>query len=142
MNNFCIYLSGAMSNVSFEEMTRWRKNFRDAILYGDYDFKKKIVFFDPTEKFSFEIKEHKSEKEPFEYDLYQLRNSDLVVVNFNDHSSIGTAMELMLAYELRIPVIGLNKDGVELHPWLEQCCMRICTNMRELCDYVVKFFLN
>lgn len=142
MNNYCVYLSGGMSNLSFEEQNKWRQQVKDAILYSDYDLKKNPVFFNPVDYFNFEIKEHKSEKEPFEYDLYQLRNSDLVVVNFNEPSSIGTAMELMLAYELRIPVIGLNKDGVELHPWLEQCCMRICTNMRELCDYVVKFFLN
>ena len=142
MNNYCIYLSGAMSNLSFEEQNKWRQQVKDAILYSDYDLKKNPVFFNPVDYFNFEIKEHKTEKEPFEYDLHQLRNSDLVIVNFNAPNSIGTAMELMLAYELRIPVIGLNKDGVELHPWLEQCCMRICTNMRELCDYVVKFFLN
>ena len=142
MKDFNVYMSGAMSGLSFEEMSKWRQQVKDAILYSDYDFKKKPVFFDPTERFNFEIKEHKTEKEPFEYDLYQLRNSDLVIVNFNAPNSIGTAMELMLAYELRIPVIGLNKDGIELHPWLEEIPMRMCVDMRELCDYVVKFFLN
>lgn len=142
MNNYCVYLSGGMSNLSFEEQNKWRQQVKDAILYSDYDLKKNPVFFNPVDYFNFEVKEHKTEKEPFEYDLHQLRNSDLVVVNFNAHNSIGTAMELMLAYELRIPVIGLNKDGVELHPWLTEIPMRICTDMRELCDYVVKFFLN
>ena len=142
MNNYCVYLSGGMSNLSFEEQNKWRQQVKDAILYSDYDLKKNPVFFNPVDYFNFEVNEHKTEKEPFEYDLYQLRNSDLVIVNFNAPNSIGTAMELMLAYELRIPVIGLNKDGVELHPWLTEIPMRICTDMRELCDYVVKFFLN
>ena len=77
-----------------------------------------------------------------EYDLNALRKSDLVVVNFNAPNSLGTAMELILAKELHIPVIGLLKDNIALHPWLIECTTRMCDNMRELVDHVVNFYLK
>lgn len=142
MDSVQIYLSGAMSGISLEEQTRWRKQIQDAIKYGDYDCFYKPIFFDPTQRYSVFEQEHKSEREAFEYDLNALRKSDLVIVNFNNPNSIGTAMELILAKEHLIPVIGLNKDKAELHPWLKECCTRICDDMRELVDYVVEFYLK
>ena len=35
-------MSGAMSGLSFEEMSKWRQQVKDAILYSDYDFKKNL----------------------------------------------------------------------------------------------------
>ena len=141
MENCCIYLSGAMSNVSFDEMTKWRRQFSDAIRFGDYDYTFKPYIFDPTKYYNFEEKRHKSESEIMEFDLNALRKSDLIVVNFNG-DSVGTDMELMLAKELNIPIIGLNKDKRKLHPWIECCCTRICDDMRELVEHVVEFYLN
>lgn len=142
MESCRIYLSGAMGSLSFEEQSRWRKQVQDAIKYGDYGCDKKPLFFDPTQYYNFEEKRHKSEKEIMEFDLHNLRNSNLVIVNFNDPQSIGTAMELMLAYEMKIPIIGLNKEQKDIHPWLECCCTRMCDNIRELVEHVVEFYLN
>lgn len=142
MQDFKIYLGGSMCGSTFEEQTKWRRQVRDAILFGDYDYKKKVDFFDPTQFYNFEEKRYKSESEVMEFDLYNLRSSNLLVVNFNNPSSIGTAMEIMLAKELHIPVLGLNKDKKELHPWLECSCNRICDDMRELVTHVVEFYLN
>ncbi len=142
MENVHIYLSGGMSNLSETEQKKWRKQVQDAIKYGDFDLNKNPVFFDPTQYYSIFNKEHKSEREAMEFDLNALRKSDLVIVNFNDGKSIGTAMELMLAKEYRIPVIGLNKDGVKLHSWLVECCTRICDDMRELVNHVIEFYLK
>ena len=141
IENYRIYLSGGMSGLSFEEQSKWRQQFKDAITYN-YETEKKVHFFDPTQYYNFEENRHKSEFEIMEFDLNALRKSDLVVVNFNQPSSIGTAMELMLAKELNIPIIGLNKDKKEIHPWLECCCNRMCDDMRELVTHVVEFYLN
>lgn len=141
MENCRIYLSGGMSGLTLEEQTKWRRQISDAIKYGDYEYENKPVFFDPTQHYSMFEQEHKSEREAFEYDLNALRKSDLVVVNFNAPNSIGTAMELMLAKELHIPVIGLN-NNLELHPWLIECTTRICNNIRELVEHVVNFYLK
>ena len=141
-NSIRVYLSGGMSNLSIKEQTKWRRDLKDIIwIRGDF-LDKKVYWFDPTEHYNFEVKEHKTEKEPFEYDLYNLRNSDLVIVNFNDPNSIGTAVELALAYEYRKPIVGLNEGNKELHPWLVEMTMRMCTDMAELCDYVMDFFLK
>lgn len=142
MEKVKIYLSGAMGSLSFEEQSRWRRQVIDAIKYGDYDYEKKVTFFNPVDFYNFQEKVQKTEFEVMEYDLYNLRKSDLVIVNFNDEKSIGTAMELMLAKELHIPIIGLNKDKRKLHPWLECCCNRMCDDMKELVSHIVEFYLN
>lgn len=142
MDKFNIYLSGGMTGLTEDEQTKWRKQIRDAIKFGDYDYKKKPYFFDPTQHYSIFKEEHKSEREAMEYDLYKLRDSDLVIVNFNCEKSIGTTMELALAKEYRIPVIGINTDGKELHPWLIECTTRMCDSVREAVEHVVKYYLD
>lgn len=142
MKDYNIYLSGGMSNLSLEEQSKWRSQIVNAIKFGDYDYEKKASFFNPIQYFNFEEARYESELEVMNFDLNALRKSDLIVVNFNNPNSIGTAMELMLAYEMRIPILGLNKDKKELHPWLECCCDRIFDDMRQLVEYIVDFYLN
>ena len=141
MSEVNVYLSGGMSGLSLDEQTKWRRAIRNEILLN-CKWEKKPVFFDPTQHYSVFEEEHKSEREAMEYDLYKLRNSDLVIVNFNSPKSIGTSMELMLAKEYHIPVIGLNKDGLDIHPWLIECTTRMCNDIREVVDHVVAFYLN
>lgn len=141
MENCRIYLSGGMSGLTLDEQTKWRKQIKDAIKFGDYYYEKNPIFFNPTQYYNFEEKNYKSEREVMEFDLYNLKKSDLVIVNFNNIYSIGTAMELALAHEYNIPVIGLNRERVKLHPWLSECCTRVCDDMKELVEHVVNFYL-
>lgn len=141
MESVKIYLSGSMSSVSFEEQSKWRKQVQDAINFN-YDCGKKPYFFNPVNYYNFEEVRHKSEREVMEFDLNALRHSDLVVVNFNDPKSIGTAMELMLAKERNIPIVGFGVNGQTIHPWLLECCTRVCDNLREAVTYIVEFYLN
>jgi len=142
METVKIYLSGSMSGVSFEEQSKWRSQVINAIKYGDKDLEKKPVFFNPVDYYNFEEERHRSEREVMEFDLNALRNSDLVIVNFNDPKSIGTCAELAIAKELNIPIIGINKDNKKLHPWLIEFTTRMCESIREAVDYTVEFFLN
>ena len=136
-----IYLSGSMLGVCFEEQSKWRQQVMDAIKYN-YDCEKKPLFFNPVSYFNFEEVKYKSEREIMEFDLNGLRNSDLVIVNFNDSSSLSTCAELAIAYEMKIPIVGINKDGRELHPWLECFCNRMCESLKEVVEYVWEFYLN
>ena len=77
-----------------------------------------------------------------EFDLNKVRNADLVIINFNDMYSLGSMAELAIAYEKRIPVIGLDVDNQELHSWQVEMCNRIFNNIGELIDYVEDFYLN
>ena len=142
MSEICrVYLSGGMSNLTLEEQTKWRDSITNEINYN-YDCAKKPVFFNPTSYYSIFKEYHNNEREAMEYDLYKLRNSDLVIVNFNAPRSIGTAMELMLAKEYRIPVIAFGINEQEIHPWLLECCTRVCDNIRDTITHVVDFYLN
>lgn len=142
METVRIYLSGGMGNLSFEEQTMWRKQIIDAIKFGDYNYEKKPIFFNPVDYYNFEETRHKSEREIMQFDLNGLRNSDLVIVNFNDPKSIGTAAELAIAYDMKIPIIGINKDNQELHPWLIEFTSRMCEDIREAVGHTVEFYLN
>ena len=137
-----MYLSGGMSGISWEEQTKWRRQIQNAIRFGDYDYEKKPSFFDPTQYFNYEEKLHKTEREIMEFELNALRKSDVIIVNLTHANSIGTAMELMLAKELRIPVIAFGVADNEVHPWLLECCTRVCDSMGELVQYIVDFYLN
>lgn len=143
MENIRIYLSGGMTGVKISEQIGWRNRFKDAIniQYKD-EIKKKPIIFSPPDYYTPIADYHKSEKEVMEFELAQLRKSDVVVVNFNKPDSIGTAMELMLAKENKIPVIGLCSDTKILHPWLIECCTRVCNNFRELVEHIVNYYLN
>ena len=141
METFKIYLSGAMGSLSFEEQSKWRNQVINAIQYN-YDCKKKPEFFNPVNYFNFEEVKYRSEREVMEFDLNALRKSDLIIVNFNDPSSLGTCAELAIAYEMKIPIIGINKDGKKLHPWLTEFTLRMCDSLKEAVEYVVDFYLN
>ncbi len=142
MEKVKIYLSGGMGSLSFEEQSKWRTQVIQAIKYGDYHCSKTPVFFNPVDYYNFTEVRYRSEREVMEFDLNALRNSDLVVVNFNDPKSLGTCAELAIAKELHIPVIGINKDKLELHPWLVEFTTRMCDSLREVVEHVVDFYLN
>lgn len=141
METVKIYLSGGMGSLSFEEQSKWRRQVIEAITYN-YDCKKKPVFFNPVNYYNFEEVRYRSEREVMEFDLNALRNSNLIVVNFNDPKSIGTAMELMLAKERNTPVIGFGVNGQTIHPWLLECCTRVCDSLKEIVEHIVEFYLN
>lgn len=141
MEKVRIYLSGGMGSLSYEEQSQWRKRVIDAININ-YDCAKKPVFFNPVNYYNFKEVKYRSEREVMEFDLSALRNSDLVIVNFNDPKSIGTAAELAIAKELHIPIIGINLGNQELHPWLIEFTTRMCESIREAVEHVVDFYLN
>lgn len=136
-----VYLSGAMGSVSYEEQSKWRQQIIDAINYN-YDCEKKPVFFNPVNYYNFEEVRYKTQREVMEFDLNALRNSDLVIVNFNDPESLGTCAELAIAYDMKKPIVGINKDNKVLHPWLCEFCTRMCSSLKEAVEYVVDFYLN
>jgi nucleoside 2-deoxyribosyltransferase len=131
-----------MGSLDLEEQSKWRKQVINAILFGDYHWEKKPIFFNPVDYYNFTDVKYKSDREVVEFDLNALRHSDLVIVNFNDPKSLGTCAELAIAYEMRIPIIGINKGNVELHPWLVEFTTRMCDDIREAVSHVVEFYLN
>lgn len=141
MKDTLIYLCGGMGKFgreNFDIGNEWRVYFQ--CKFSDYS---NIVMCNPNNHFNFKDEiDYKSQREIMEYDLHRVRNSDLIIVNFNDPNSIGSAMELAIAYEKKIPILGLCEHGedAELHPWLKEVCNRIFHNREDLFLYTIKHY--
>lgn len=146
IKDFQIYLCGGMGKFGKEEFYKsnnWRLYCYEVL--SEYkDGLYNLIIINPNNYFNFlqEVPQYKTEREVMELDLHKLRKSDLVIVNFNDPYSVGSMIELGVAYERNIPIIGLNEDYFELHPWQNELCNRIFDNIDELLDYVKDFYLN
>ena len=133
-----IYLAGGMSKLTFRAQNAWRMVVKESLLRMD----NAPEVINPVEYYNFESVDYKTQREVMEFDLYNVRRSDIVVVNFNEPSSIGTAMELAVARENHIPIIGLNDENNDLHPWLVEHCTRMCDSMAELITHITDFYLS
>ena len=140
MENCSLYLSGGMGRLSWEEQSEWRKKVIDEI--KNCDCEKSVSFFNPVDYYNFKEVRYRTEKEIMVFDLNGVRRSDILIVNYNDPDSIGTAMEVMAAYERKKPIIGINENGHKLHPWLVETATRMCSSLEEAIEHIVEFYLN
>lgn len=144
MKTFDIYLSGGMQKFgkeNFNDGNDWRIYCKNTLETYDCDYKVKVC--NPNDLFNFRDEpKYISDREVMNLDLYKLRQSDLVIVSFNDKWSLGTQSEIAIAYDRHIPVIGLNEDNQDLHPWQICMCERIFNNIDEMLDYIEDFYLR
>lgn len=144
MKNYTVYLAGGMGKFgkdNFDEGNRWRLIFKKRLESCE---NMNVKAINPNDYFSFkqEPPRYISQREIMEFDLNRVRNADLIIVNFNDMWSLGTMAEIAIAYERKIPIIGLNETNQNLHPWEVEMCNRIFTETHELLDYVEYFYLT
>ena len=125
-----LYLAGAMTNLSDSDFPlEWRNEMEETL-------KEFFKVVNPAAHFF--LYPEVTQREAMEWDLFQVRNSDVIIVNFtNCATSLGTQHELAIASELRIPIIGLNESNERLHPWSKLVCRRIFRNKLDLYDYVI-----
>ena len=145
MRTISIYLAGGMGKFgkdNFEESNKWRTYCKNTLENFEGNYQADVI--NPNSYFNFvdNPPKYSSQKEVMELDINKVRNSDLVICNFNDPKSLGTMAELAISYERRIPVIGLNEDSYELHPWQIEMCTRIFYNIDEMLDYIEDFYLT
>lgn len=146
MKDYFIYLAGGMSKFgkdNFEESNSWREKCISYLNNHDNCYAYNIHITNPNNFFNFleDIPTYESQREVMEFDLNRVRKSDLIIVNFNDPVSLGTMAELAIAYEKRIPVVGLNEDKNKLHPWQKEMCNRIFDNLNEMLNYISNYYL-
>ena len=148
MKEYKIYLAGGMGKFGkneFDKGNSWRvycgKELRDFVKNWRTNCTVKV--HNPNDYYNFLQNPplYDNQREVMEFDLNLVRHSDLIIINFNDVYSLGSMAELAIAYERRIPVIGLNTDRQVLHPWQECMCNRIFNDIDELLDYVEDFYL-
>ena len=145
MSRYFAYLAGGMGKFgkeNFDEGNRWRIYCKNALEKGDCDFKVRVC--NPQDFFNFrdDPPQYKTQLEVMRLDLNKLRNSDIVIINFNDMYSLGSMSEIAIAYDRGIPVIGLNESKQELHPWQKAFCERIFDDMDEMLNYIEDFYLR
>jgi len=145
MRDFQLYLCGGMGKFgkeNFNESNDWRVYCKRLLENSECNFSVKTI--NPNDYFNFkeETPKYQTQREIMELDFHKLVNSDLVIINYNDVYSLGSMAELAIAYEKRIPVIGLNLDRQELHPWQKEMTNRIFVDMNEMIDYVEDYYLS
>jgi len=135
-----IYLAGAITGLTDEEMNGWRYKITQMIDAYDFDgVRWKCI--NPCPHIPPQV-DDKVEEEQMRWDLYKVRTADLIVCDFDHPNSIGTSFELSLAKELHIPIIGLQTNpNVALHPWWRMSAIHICTSIDELQSYLMDNFL-
>ena len=145
MRTKTIYLCGGMQKFgkeNYDKSNAWRKYCEKA--FGSYDGWNKMNVINPNNYFWFnsDVPQHKTENEAMRLYLHKLRNSDLVIANFNDVYSLGSMAEIAIAYDRGIPIIGLNEENQPLHPWQQCMCERIFNNIDDMLDYIEDFYLR
>lgn len=148
MKEYRIYLCGGMGKFGkneFDKGNAWRvyceETLKDFMKNGCTDYKVKV--HNPNDFYNFlqDPPIYDNPREVMEFDLNLVRHSDLIIVNFNDIYSLGSMSEMAIAYERRIPIIGLNVDKQNLHPWQVEMCSKIFSDINEMLDYVEDFYL-
>ena len=140
-----LYLSGGMSGLTVEESNGWRIKVKQDLFA--FILNGTIKVFNPMD--SYIHNEYRmNEKEAMRYDLNILRKSSYMLVYFNDANSLGTAMEIAIAHELKIPIIGVFDDKENckaldtLHPWVYNMCDVVLDSLDDAVNYIKKNYLQ
>ena len=122
-----VYLAGPISGLSYADAHTWRLS---AITYlerhGHEALDPMVKISDDGRVFQWQERPWPSEGSDSEcvtFDLEkQLRNADAVLVGFPTGfmSSIGTAVEVGVAWERSIPIIIWNPERADIHPFIAQ----------------------
>ena len=97
---------------------------------------KSFVILDPMRR-DFKDREVDSANEIVEFDLQDIRNSDILLVNYNK-ASIGTAMEVFYASnELGKFVVAFSPfDFKNCNPWMIRYCTKILNSLENSIEYL------
>lgn len=137
-----VYLAGIIGNSTYKEATEWREYVckQCKALYGTNVYCKSPMRFkehlDTSETLDFTYNNQLlcDPKSIVTRDLNDVRNSDLVLVKLDtDIISIGTSIEIGVAAELRIPIIGVfsaDKNNIyNKHPFIQELVNFKTTNL-------------
>lgn len=137
MSKPMIYLAGKMSGLTFDQMSKWRKD-------ADFQLKDYFKVINPVDFYNFEMdRDSYTDHEVKFFDLMAVKKSQLILVNLRYPNSIGTAIELHMAHdEWKIPVIAYEgKDQDDVHPWISTSLTKWCNTLDEAIDHIVEFYV-
>tara|TARA_R110000764_G_scaffold36736_2_gene82009 strand:+ start:35464 stop:35868 length:405 start_codon:yes stop_codon:yes gene_type:complete len=108
-----IYLCGPINGCTDDEAHTWRERVKE---YAATIATPRFETRDPMDR-DYRGKEGESIREIVDLDKRDVRESHVVLVNYSK-PSVGTAMEILYAWQMGTPVIIWARGGVTLSPWL------------------------
>ena len=130
-----VYLSGPIMDEHEGAAREWRQM---AVSF----LKEHFELLDPMRR-NFRDKEVDSANEIVEFDLLDIRNADIILVNY-DKPSIGTSMEVFHAsHNLGKFVIAFSPFSfVNCSPWMLKYCTKILPSLEEASLYLKVHFID
>ena len=128
-----IYLCGPVQDCAESEVKDWRTRAKEK-LSG------RFILLDPLRR-NFRDKEIDSANEIVEFDLQDVRDADLLLVNYCK-PSIGTSMEVFYAsHDLGKFIIAYSLIKYDdCSPWMVKFCTKILPELDAAVDYILKHF--
>lgn len=129
----CIYLSGPIMDEHEGIAREWREAAKT--LLGD-----RFYLLDPMRR-KFVDRQVDSANEIVEFDLQDVRDADLILVNYNK-PSIGTSMEVFYAaHNLGKFVVAFSPfEFRDCSPWMARFCTKILPDLESSAAYIRTHF--
>jgi nucleoside 2-deoxyribosyltransferase len=129
-----IYLCGPIMDEHPEAAATWRERARRQLGDG-------FVLLDPMRR-NFKDREVDSANEIVEFDLQDVRDADIVLVNYSK-TSIGTSMEVFYAaHDLGKFVVAFSPFSFkDCSPWMVRYCTKILPTLQDAVDYIRENFI-
>ena len=124
-----IYLSGPIMDACAGEARQWRERAKE--LLSDH-----FHLLDPMRR-KFVDRQVDSANEIVEFDLQDVRDADIILVNYNK-PSIGTSMEIFYASrDLGKFVVAFSPfEYKECSPWMVKFCTKILPDLESAVEYI------
>lgn len=130
-----IYLCGPIMDEHEGQARAWRTKAKE-LLSRDF------ILLDPMRR-NFKDREVDSANEIVEFDLQDIRDADIVLVNYNKNS-IGTSMEVFFAsHDLKKFVVGFTPFSYkDSSPWMVRFCTKLLPDLETACAYIKEHFVT
>lgn len=130
-----IYLSGPIMDECPRAAATWRERAIQALA-------RDFILLDPMRR-NFKDREVDSANEIVEFDLQDVRDADIILVNYNK-PSIGTAMEVFYAaHNLGKFIVAFSPFSFEeCSPWMVRFCTKILPDLQSALDYLRAHFVE
>lgn len=102
-----IYLCGPINGCTDDECQNWREWFKTH---------SNFTFIDPMKR-DYRGKELEEYREIVDLDKRDIRESDCLIVMYTQ-PSVGTSMEVFMAWTIGKPVLIINESDKPISPWL------------------------
>jgi nucleoside 2-deoxyribosyltransferase len=128
-----VYLSGPIMDEVEGTAREWRETAKKLL-------QERFRLLDPMRR-KFVDRQVDSANEIVEFDLQDVRNSDIVLVNYN-RASIGTSMEVFYAAhdQGKFVVAFSPLEYKDCSPWMARFCTKILPTLEDAVEYIITHF--